>query len=85
MTAPVVRERHERPFAKFDVAPYITRIQSKAQDLDAVVAILWGPGAPQWLKAWSDYGLKGKLPLLALGETVNETYLKTVGDAAVAS
>src|SRR5712691_10507584 len=43
----------------------------------------WGPGAPQWLKAWSDYGLKGKLPLLALGETVNETYLRSVGDAAV--
>jgi branched-chain amino acid transport system substrate-binding protein len=71
------------PLGAVDVAPYITRIQSKAQDLDAVVAILWGPGAPQWLKAWSDYGLKGKLPLLALGETVNETYLKTVGDAAV--
>jgi branched-chain amino acid transport system substrate-binding protein len=71
------------PLGAVDVAPYITRVQSKAQDLDAVVAILWGPGAPQWLKAWSDYGLKGKLPLLALGETVNETYLKTVGDAAV--
>ena len=26
---------------------------------------------------------QGKLPLLSLGETVNETYLKTVGDAAV--
>ena len=71
------------PLGAVDVAPYITRIQSKAQDLDAVVAILWGPGAPQWLKAWSDYGLKGKLPLLALGETVNETYLRTVGDAAL--
>jgi branched-chain amino acid transport system substrate-binding protein len=71
------------PLGAVDVAPYITRVQSKVQDLDAVVAILWGPGAPQWLKAWTDYGLKGKLPLLTLGETVNETYLKTVGDAAL--
>lgn len=71
------------PLGAVDVAPYITRVQSKLGDLDAVVAILWGPGAPQWLKAWSDYGLKGKLPLLSLGETVNETYLKTVGDAAL--
>ena len=70
------------PLGATDVAPYITRIQGKAQELDAVVAVLWGPGAPQFLKAWSDYGLKGKLPLLSLGETVNETYLKTVGDAA---
>ncbi len=71
------------PLGAMDVAPYITRVQGKAGELDAVVAILWGPGAPQWLKAWQEYGLKGKLPLLTLGETVNETYLRTVGDAAL--
>ena len=71
------------PLGAMDVAPYITRIQSKAGELDAVVAILWGPSAPQWLKTFQDYGLKGKLPLLALGETVSETYLQKVGDAAL--
>jgi branched-chain amino acid transport system substrate-binding protein len=71
------------PLGAMDVAPYITRVQSKAGDLDAVVAILWGPSAPQWLKAWQEYGLKGRIPLLALGETVNETYLRSVGDAAL--
>src|SRR5438552_10451568 len=71
------------PLGAMDVAPYITRVQQKAAELDAVVAILWGPGAPQWLKAWQEYGLKGKLPLLTLGETVNETYLRAVGDAAL--
>src|SRR3989449_703139 len=71
------------PTGAMDVAPYITQIESKTKDLDAVVGILWGPTAPQWLKAWQDYGLKGKLPLLTLGETVSETYLKTVGDAAL--
>jgi branched-chain amino acid transport system substrate-binding protein len=71
------------PLGAMDVAPYITKVQSKAGELDAVVAILWGPGAPQWTKAWQEYGLKGKLPLLALGETVSESYLKTVGDAAL--
>jgi len=70
------------PLGTMDVAPYITRVQNKAGELDAVVGILWGPSAPQWLKAWTDYGLKGKLPLLTLGETVNETYLKNVGDVA---
>src|SRR5262249_14601864 len=44
------------PLGAMDVAPYITRIQSKAQDLDAVVGILWGPSAPQFLKAWEEYG-----------------------------
>jgi branched-chain amino acid transport system substrate-binding protein len=71
------------PLGAMDVAPYITRIQSKAGELDAVVAILWGPSAPQWVKAWQEYGLKGRLALLALGETVNETYLRTQGDAAL--
>lgn len=71
------------PLGAVDVAPYIARIQSKAQEIDAVVGILWGPSAPQWIKAWQDYGLKGKLPLLTLGETVSESYLRTVGDAAL--
>jgi branched-chain amino acid transport system substrate-binding protein len=71
------------PLGAMDMGPYITRIQGKAGDLDAVVAILWGPSAPQWLKAWPEYGLKGKLPLLSLGETVSETYLRSVGDGAL--
>jgi len=71
------------PLGAMDVAPYITRVQDKALQLDAVVGILWGPSAPQWVKAWNEYGLKGKLPLLTLGETVNETYLRSVGDAAL--
>lgn len=71
------------PLGATDVAPYLARIQSKAGELDAVVAILWGPSAPQWLRAYQDYGLKGKLPLLTLGETVSETYLQKVGDAAL--
>jgi branched-chain amino acid transport system substrate-binding protein len=76
-------EKIMMPLGAMDVAPYITRVQSKAGELDAVVGILWGPSAPQWLKAWQEYGLKGKLPLLVLGETVNETYLRSVGDAAL--
>jgi branched-chain amino acid transport system substrate-binding protein len=71
------------PLGAMDVAPYIARVQAKAGELDAVVAILWGPSAPQWLKAWQEYGLKGKLPLLALGETVSESYFRTVGDSAL--
>ena len=76
-------EKVMMPLAAVDVAPYITRIQGKAGEFDAVVASLWGPNAPQFLKAYQDYGLKAKLPLLTLGETVNEVYLKTVGDAAL--
>jgi branched-chain amino acid transport system substrate-binding protein len=76
-------EKIMMPLGAMDVAPYITRVQGKAGELDAVVGILWGPSAPQWLKAWQEYGLKGKLPLLVLGETVNETYLRSVGDAAL--
>ena len=71
------------PLGAMDVAPYIARVQNNLAGYDAVVAVLWGPSAPQFLKAWQEYGLKDKKPLLTLGETVNETYLKTVGDAAL--
>ena len=71
------------PLGAMDVAPYIARVQNKLNEYDAVVAVLWGPSAPQWIKAWQEYGLKGKKPLHALGETVNEVYLKSVGDAAL--
>jgi len=71
------------PLGTIDVAPYITRIQNRLHEYDAVIGILWGPSAPAWLKAWSEYGLKDRIPLLTLGETVNETYLRTVGDYAV--
>lgn len=70
------------PLGTIDVAPYVTRIQNKLQELDAVVGILWGPSAPAWIKTWQEYGLKGKIPLLTLGETVNETYLRQVGEQA---
>jgi len=76
-------ERVFFPLGTIDVAPYVTKIQNKVQDFDAVIGILWGPSAPQWLKAWQEYGLKDKLPLLTLGETVNEIYLRQVGDAAL--
>ena len=44
------------PLGTIDVAPYVTRIQNKLQELDAVVGILWGPSAPAWIKTWSEYG-----------------------------
>jgi branched-chain amino acid transport system substrate-binding protein len=71
------------PLGTIDVAPYVTKIQNKLQELDAVVGILWGPSAPAWIKTWQEYGLKGKIPLLTLGETVNETYLRSVGEQAL--
>jgi branched-chain amino acid transport system substrate-binding protein len=71
------------PLGTIDVAPYITRVQNKAKDLDATVGILWGPSAPAWVKAWTEYGLKGKLPLMVLGSTVDEAFLPLQGDTAL--
>ena len=76
-------EKVYMPLGTMDVAPYMTRIQNKAGQFDAVVGILWGPTAPQWVKAWKEYGLKEKLPLLTLGSTVEESFLPLQGDAAL--
>ncbi|MBI3090786.1 MAG: ABC transporter substrate-binding protein [Candidatus Tectomicrobia bacterium] len=66
-----------------DMAPYLTRIRSEAEKLDAVVALLWSPTAIHFVKGYQDFGLKGKLPLFAHGATVDESFFPSEGDAAL--
>lgn len=66
-----------------DMAPYLTRIKSEANRLDGVVAILWGAASIHFIKGYQDYGLKGKIPLLAYGATMDDAYLPTMGEAAL--
>src|SRR5205823_14014256 len=42
------------------------------------------PGvAPRFVKAWSDAGLKGRIPLVGVGTLTDENILKAMGDEAV--
>lgn len=66
-----------------DVAPYLTKIKGSMDKLDGVVAYLWSPTAIHFIKGYTEYGLKGKLPIFAHGATMDESFLPTMGDAAL--
>jgi branched-chain amino acid transport system substrate-binding protein len=55
------------PLNTTDYSPYVTQIP---QDVDAVYATTVGPDVPRFVKAYSDFGLMGKIPLLGSEDLV---------------
>ena len=68
------------PLKVSDFAAYITQIKL---DADAVFASFSGASATGFIRQYREYGLKGKLPLLATQSTVDESLLKDMGDDAI--
>jgi branched-chain amino acid transport system substrate-binding protein len=68
------------PFNSSDFATVITQIKS---DVDAVFINFSGANATRFLKQYSEYGLKQKIPLIAGMNTVDESLLDKMGDEAV--
>jgi branched-chain amino acid transport system substrate-binding protein len=66
-----------------DMAPYLAKIKAQADELDGFVAILWTATAIHFIKGYSEFGLKSRIPLLAFGSTVDESFLPTLGDTAL--
>jgi branched-chain amino acid transport system substrate-binding protein len=62
-----------------DFAPYLAQIKAA----DAVWVYFVGNDSISFIKQYTEYGLKGKLPLLASGEFVDESVLPEQGEAAL--
>lgn len=62
-----------------DFAPYLAQIK----EADALWVYFIGSDSISFVKQYSEYGIKGKLPLLASGEFVDESVLPEQGDAAL--
>ena len=67
------------PFGS-DFAPYITKIR---RDADVVAVVFFGSDAVRFIKQYEEYGLKGKIPLIAKGGLTDEALLSQEGDAAL--
>lgn len=63
-----------------DFAGYISQIKT---DVDAVVASFSGSSATGFMRQYSEFGLKGKLPLVVSHSTVDEPLLPEEGEGAV--
>ena len=61
------------PLGTPDFSPYVTQIR---RDVDAVFAILVGADAIRFVKAYRQYGLKDKLPLIGGGVLMDESLLR---------
>jgi branched-chain amino acid transport system substrate-binding protein len=75
-----VVQRIWTPLNVQDYAPYLASLR---KDIDGVYACHTGGLSPRFVKAWSDFGLKGKIPLVGVGTLTDENILKNMGDEAV--
>lgn len=67
------------PLNVTDFASYVAQIKN----VDAVYASFSGSNALGFVRQYNEFGLKGRLPLLASATTVDESFLKNMGEAAV--
>jgi branched-chain amino acid transport system substrate-binding protein len=75
-----VVQRIWTPLNVQDYAPYLASLR---KDVDGVYACHTGGLSPRFVKAWSDFGLKGKIPLVGVGTLTDENVLKGMGDEAL--
>src|SRR5207245_1889108 len=75
-----VVQRIWTPLTAQDYAPYLTSLK---KDVDGVYACHTGGLSPRFVKAWSDFGLKGKIALVGVGTLTDENILKGMGDEAL--
>jgi branched-chain amino acid transport system substrate-binding protein len=68
------------PLGTSDYSSYLAQIDPKS--VDAVFVTMVGADAPRFLKAWTDLGLKDKVPLIAAETTVEQSALRGIrGDS----
>ena len=68
------------PLDAADYGAFVTRIR---RDVDAVFTLFVGSHIPGVLRTYQDYGLKGKIPLIAGNITTDEDVLGSMGDEAL--
>lgn len=69
------------PLPTADFAPYLAQVGGLAAD--AVYTWLGGADAIRFVKAYKEYGLAGKLPLLGYNTLVDDILLPAIGDTAL--
>jgi branched-chain amino acid transport system substrate-binding protein len=68
------------PLGAMDLAPYISKLR---RDADAVMTMIAGASTLQFVKQYQDAGLKARIPLIAGGPAVDESFLPSMGDEAL--
>jgi branched-chain amino acid transport system substrate-binding protein len=72
--------QHWNPLNTQDFSPYLAQIQ--AAKPDAVFAMETGADATRLIQQWSNFGLKGKIPLLGAQNATDQSVIRTLGAEA---
>jgi branched-chain amino acid transport system substrate-binding protein len=71
------------PLGAADAAPFVTKIRPDSVDA-VVLAGIWGGDAIRFIKTLAEYGVKGRVPIVATVSAVAEgTMLPAIGKAAL--
>src|SRR5262245_1752819 len=68
------------PLGASDFAPYLAQIR---RDADVVAVAIFGADALRVVAQYTEFGLKGKIPLIGKGGLTDESFLDKMGDAAL--
>ena len=71
------------PIDTADFSPYLTKLAGEAKSLDGVWIFFPPGGCIRLINQYQEYGLKRKLPVFALGDTVEASVLTSMKDAAL--
>ena len=68
------------PLGVPDFVPYLTQVR---RDTDVVAVAIFGSDAMRFVTQYAEFGLKGKIPLIAKGGLTDESFLDKLGDPAL--
>ena len=71
------------PLGTPDFAPFLAQVSAKIGTADAVWAFFAGSDAVRFVRQYAEYGLKERVKLFVLGDTVDDSFLPAMGDAAL--
>lgn len=71
------------PLATTDYGPYLARLTEYVGKVDRVWMFFAGSDAIRMFAQYSEYGLKEKIKLFVIGDTVDETFLPSQKDTAL--
>jgi len=71
------------PLETTDYAPYLAKVANYVGKIDRVWAFFAGSDAIRFITQYDEYGLKQKIKLFVIGDTVDETFLPSQKDAAL--
>jgi branched-chain amino acid transport system substrate-binding protein len=78
----VVKEIYP-PLATQDYAPFLAEIRKLAKEIDGTWAFFAGSDCIRFVTQYAEYGLKEVAPLFVIGDTVDDSFLPSIRDAAL--